>query len=171
MLSDARPQVHPFLPTLAVCGIDPTVKILEFRGGSGVREMDSMKETERFGEMSFRQRMLTSPEVVVSAEVEARLVAAERDRLEGNEHFRTPGEVGLARDCYNRALQNLKFYPPNVEERRARDTARLLCLLNLSQCYLLAEEWRYAERAARSALQIQPDNIKVQPDGCGVGLL
>jgi hypothetical protein len=154
-------EVHPFLPTLAVCGIDPTVKILEFRGGRGVREMDSIKENERFGEMSFRQRMLTSPEVVVSAEAEARMVAAERDRLEGNEHFRTPGEVALARDCYNRALQNLKFYPPNPEERSARDTARLLCLLNLAQCYIHYEEWRYAERAARSALQIQPDNVKV----------
>ncbi len=150
-------ETHPFLPTLAVCGIDPTVKILEFRGGRGVLEQDPIKEEDH---MSFRQRMLTSPEVLVESEVAERMAAAEQARQEGNELFRQPGHVTEAKHRYNDALHQLKFYPPHPEQRGPRDQARLKCMINLAQCYIVTEEWRYAERMARLALAIDPANIK-----------
>ena len=155
-------EPHPFLPTLAVCGIDPTVKILEYRGGGGIRETDSLKEQIKTQSMSFRQRMLMSPEVVLSDEVQIRLVSADQERKDGNERFRrgNAAAVSEAKDCYNRALQLLKFFPPSLQERRARDEARLLCLLNLAQCYLMLREYRSAARTAASALTIDPHNVK-----------
>ncbi len=163
------------LPILAVCGIDPSVKILEFRGGRGIQESDPILGQDQWTQRSFHQRMLLSPEVLLSSQVNERLAAAEQgliflfcekqfflifllffnflififilffilfffltiplERQHGNTLFRS-GNIQGARDKYTDALDCLKFCPPELSERQARDEKRNLCLLNLAQCYL-----------------------------------
>jgi tetratricopeptide (TPR) repeat protein len=80
-------------------------------------------------------------------------------REEGNVHFRN-GNIVAAKDRYNDALDELKFCPPELHERQQRDAIRRMCYLNLAQCYLELKEWRYAERVAKSALELDPNNVK-----------
>lgn len=152
---------HPFLPTLAVCGIDSEVKIFEFRGGGGILEQDPIKAgLDGFSDMlSFHGRRRTFPTVTLGRDVEIRLEGAEELRAEGNELFKA-GQVGHAIAVYDRALEHLKYCPPSMQERQARDKVRLLLYLNLSASYLIEKEYRNAEKCANKALQIDPNCVK-----------
>lgn len=86
---------HPFLPTLACCGIDSEPKILEYRGGRGLLEPDLLKEIHNSTSLSFRMRHNSAPEIVDSAEARVRVDGASFLRQEGNTFFRAKRIAGL----------------------------------------------------------------------------
>lgn len=61
---------------------------------------------------------------------------------------------------YARAQDHLRYCPPTLAERAARDTERLLLLLNFAACYGADSDWDMCVRSCNRALSIDPASIK-----------
>ena len=153
-------EPHPWLPTLAVCGIDSSVKIFEHQGGTGIVDVDPIKANlQAPAFMPFHARTRVQPLPVVREETFIRLEGANELRREGNNLFRQK-KIGEALERYSRALAHLNYCPPGMEDRADRDAIRLLIYLNLSAAHLVDRDYRRAEKFARKALELDAKNMK-----------
>ena len=156
-------EPHPWLPTLAVCGIDSSVKIFEYVNGSGRgwTETDPIKSRVNAGQhfMPFHARTRTRPVPVAADEECVRLESAEELKQEGNAHYRSR-RFGEASNCYNRALLHLNYCPPTQSGRENRDSVRKIVYLNRSAVHLATGDFEQAEQTARRALDLDSNAIK-----------
>lgn len=83
-----------------------------------------------------------------------------KNKEEGNELFRD-GNHQAAAMRYIKALNHAtKFFDLKDGEQEEVDAAKLSCYLNLAMCYIKLEQYNKALENCKSALFIQPDNVK-----------
>ncbi len=92
------------------------MKVFEYRGGPGMTEPDSLIAAAADPHaLSFRVRQQNAPDIVTSDAIAQRMEGAQTLRAQGNTLYRA-GKVADALTVYNRALEHLRYCPPNPHE-------------------------------------------------------
>eukprot|EP01117_Protostelium_nocturnum_P006555 TRINITY_DN2361_c0_g1_i1.p1 TRINITY_DN2361_c0_g1~~TRINITY_DN2361_c0_g1_i1.p1 ORF type:complete len:663 (+),score=193.88 TRINITY_DN2361_c0_g1_i1:64-2052(+) len=167
---------HPFLPHLAVCGIDSYAKILEPSSETPtfdpLRAKDTMNrnindsdddEDDSFNEFNMFQLLIQALRARADPERQQRnereiamLNESETIRASANQLFRN----GDARGALTKYREALDVLVPSVFENARMSESRLHCYNNQAACYLQLEEWNNAIQACNEALDIDPNSHK-----------
>mmetsp|Transcript_8639 Transcript_8639/g.11936 ORF Transcript_8639/g.11936 Transcript_8639/m.11936 type:complete len:605 (+) Transcript_8639:156-1970(+) len=167
---------HPYLPTLAVCGIDHTGKIFEPsehityspKRAATVTASNEKKLHQQEEGMTLLQFLLANfghaqeeeEEEEEPSEWDMKLSDADELRLHANDRFREgnfEGAISLYDDALN-VLNAMDGVPQEVQEKRQQ--AQVLCMNNKAACYLKLHNNHQVVQTCNVVLQMEPDNVK-----------
>ena len=153
---------HPFLPTLASCGIDSDVKIFESILSSDLDYSIEIDNVSNHAIPLGRSRFRFSAEKIgffVQSEAKYRPPRADTLREEGNALFRT-GDYAAAAEKYKAAIRLLNYTPPGLEQRKLQRNALKLLYSNMAATCIKLEHWGETVTMATKAIRLDPDNSK-----------
>lgn len=167
---------HPYLPTLAVCGIDHTGKIFEPsehvtfspKRAATVTSSNEKRLHQQEEGMTLLQFLLANfghaqeeeEEEEEPSEWDVKLADADELRLHANDRFREgnfEGAISLYDDALN-VLNTIEEAPEEIQERKQQ--AVVLCMNNKAACHLKLQNNTQVVQICSEVLHLEPDNIK-----------
>eukprot|EP00164_Ancoracysta_twista_P010609 GFYU01016076.1.p1 GENE.GFYU01016076.1~~GFYU01016076.1.p1 ORF type:complete len:626 (+),score=149.36 GFYU01016076.1:94-1971(+) len=154
---------HPFLPVLAVSGIDDEAKILEV--GEMINEGDA-KDASRLKRNRERQdggriidRHRQAPQVLTAEECADRQKRAMAFKEDGNAAFKAK-TIPQALSFYERMIDALRYSSPSDDLEYEREQLMATAMLNKAACYTHQKEFTEVIALCTEVLEFAPQNVK-----------